>query len=113
MSHYLVSAKLKNGIFAELCQLIADHAFIHISPFGKSLTQAMNGVRQDPISGYVFWEEECYCSPPLSMERAAVLDKYFTEIKVEQLSEGKGWERISHLPVLSEDIHKTRASCRR
>ena len=106
MSHYLVRAKLKKGVFSELRQLIADHAFIHMSPFGKSLTQAMSGVRQDSISGYVFWEEECYCSPPLSMERIAVLDKYFAEIQVEQLSEGEGWARISDLPVLWEDIHK-------
>ena len=73
---------------------------------GKSLTRAMNGMRQDPISGVVLWEEECYCSPPLSMERTAVLDKYFAEIQVEQLSEGEGWARISDLPVLWQDIHK-------
>jgi hypothetical protein len=105
-----VSPKLIKGISTELRQRIADHAFMHMSPFGKSLTQAMNGMRQDSISGYVLWEEECYCSPPLSMERTAVLDKYFAEIQIEQLSEEEGWARISDLPALSENIQKPCAS---
>jgi hypothetical protein len=106
MTHYLVSAKLKMGVSTELRQRIADHEFLNMSPFGKSLTRAMNGMRQDPISGKVLWEEECYCSPPLSMERTVVLDQYFAKIKVEQLLEGEGWARISDLPVLWEDLHK-------
>jgi hypothetical protein len=31
----------------------------------------------------MIWSEEDYCSPPLAMEREAVLDRYFTDIKVE------------------------------
>ena len=83
---------------------------MHMSPFGKSLTQAINGMRQDSIPGYVLWEDQRYCSPPLSMERTAVLDKYFAETQMEQLSEGEGWVRITALPALSENIQKPCAS---
>ena len=36
------------------------------------------------------------------MERAAVLDRYFTDIDVETVSEDTGWERIAELPPLWE-----------
>ena len=75
-------------------------------PFGKALTLAMDRIRHDPKTDEVLWEEECYCSPPLAMERAAVLDKYFDGIRVERLSEGEGWALISDLPALWDDIRK-------
>jgi hypothetical protein len=46
-------------------------------------------IRQDSLTGKVYWEEECHCSPPLAMERTAVLDQYFTEINAAQSSEVK------------------------
>ncbi len=49
----------------------------------------------------MIWEEEDYCSPPLAQERAAVLDTYFDEIKVEQVNAGEGWKRITKLPKLN------------
>ena len=106
MTHYLVSAKIKQGVAAEVRQRIADESFINMKPFGKTLARAMFQIRQAPVSGKVYWEEECYCSPPLAMERTAVLDQYFTEINAEQLSEGEGWARISELPILWDEIHK-------
>ena len=32
------------------------------------------------------WAEEDYCSPPLAMERESVLDRYFEDIIVEEIS---------------------------
>ncbi|MFN3928754.1 MAG: hypothetical protein ACK4OK_03870 [Thermoflexus sp.] len=46
------------------------------------------------------WEEEDYCSPPLAMERAAVLDHYFEDLRVERVPAGKGWRQIAGLPAL-------------
>jgi hypothetical protein len=103
MAHYLVRAKLKAGVSNELRRRIANQEFLNMRPFGKSLTQAMDGIRHDPKTGEVLWEEEDYCSPPLAMERAAVLDKYFDDIKVDNLPEGEGWKRISDLPTLWDD----------
>jgi hypothetical protein len=46
------------------------------------------------------WEEEDYCRPPLALERAAVLDAYFTALSVEAVARGAGWARIQHLLCL-------------
>jgi hypothetical protein len=37
------------------------------------------------------------------MERAAVLDTYFTDLSVERVEEGAGWARIADLPALWEE----------
>jgi hypothetical protein len=50
--------------------------------------------------GRVVWEEEDYCQPPLAMERAAVLDTYFTDLTVKPVSRGDGWDQIATLPSL-------------
>ena len=45
--------------------------------------------------------EEDYCSPPLAMERASVLDRYFDDITVESVgSEEEGWNRMEGKPRL-------------
>ena len=77
-----------------------------MQPFGKSLTRALDGIRHDPTRDEVLREEEDYCSPPLAMERAAVLDKYFDAIQVEVFPKGGGWTRISELPSLWDDLSK-------
>jgi hypothetical protein len=64
------------------------------------LTYSLTEARTQP-DGTAVWEEEDYCSPPLAQERAAVLDKYFDEIKVEQVNAGEGWKQIQTLPKLS------------
>jgi hypothetical protein len=68
-------------------------------PFGEALSQGLNGARWES-PGIVIWEEEDYCSPPLAMERAAVLDRYFDEITVERVQRDVGWQRIEHLPLV-------------
>jgi hypothetical protein len=57
----------------------------------------LNGARWES-PGVAVWEEEDYCSPPLAMERAAVLDRYFDEITVERVTQDEGWRRIEALP---------------
>jgi hypothetical protein len=100
MAHYLVRAKPKPERRAELQQQLQADAFVNLRPFGKSLTSSLNEARTQP-DGTAIWEEEDYCSPPLAQERAAVLDKYFDEIHVEQVNAGDGWKRIKTLPKLS------------
>ena len=70
-----------------------------MKPFGRSLTHALRNarIRKD---GEAVWEEEDYCDPPLAQERAAVLDGYFGDLRVEAVSEGAGWEKIAALPRL-------------
>src|SRR3954453_13241428 len=73
MAYYLVRAKPKPERLAELHSRIEENAFVDLRPFGKALTYSLIEARTQP-DGTAVWEEEDYCSPPLSQERAAVLD---------------------------------------
>jgi hypothetical protein len=103
MAHYLVRAKPKPERLAELNDRLDEKAFIDLRPFGKALTYSLVEARTQP-DGTAVWEEEDYCSPPLAQERAAVLDRYFDEIKVEQVNAGEGWKRIEPLPKLKDRV---------
>jgi hypothetical protein len=99
MAYYLVRANLREELKDELAEKLAARAFIKLRPFGEALTMGLEGARLQQ-DGRVVWEEEDYCSPPLAMERAAVLDRYFTDIEVETVREEAGWKRIAELPAL-------------
>lgn len=73
-----------------------------MSPFGRAMTKSLTEARFDPETGEAVWVEEDYCSPPLAMEREAVLDDYFTDLTVvhEDVDEAEGWARIDELPGL-------------
>lgn len=100
MAHYLVRAKPKPERLAELQHRLDENAFIDLHPFGQALTDSLVEARTQS-DGFAVWEEEDYCSPPLAQERAAVLDRYFDEIQVEQVQTGEGWKRIKGLPKLN------------
>ncbi|MFQ5923975.1 MAG: hypothetical protein ACE5M4_14140 [Anaerolineales bacterium] len=106
MAYYLVRAKPKQERLADLEKLLAQQAFIDLRPFGQALTAGLNGARVG-ADGAAVWEEEDYCSPPLAMERAAVLDTYFDDIQVEAVKLGEGWKRIRELPRLFPTLPST------
>jgi hypothetical protein len=99
MAYYLVRARPKNELIDELGEKLREQAFVRMRPFGEALSQGLNGARWES-PGIVIWEEEDYCSPPLAMERAAVLDRYFDEITVERVQRDVGWQRIEQLPLV-------------
>jgi hypothetical protein len=99
MAYYLVRAKAKPERLAELEKLLSQKAFERLRPFGESLSDGLCGARI-AADGLAVWEEEDYCSPPLAMEREAVLDVYFDDIQVEAVKGGEGWSRIRKLPRL-------------
>ena len=99
MAYYLVRAQVRADLRDELATKVAERAFIELRPFGPAVTMGLEGARVQP-DGRVVWEEEDYCSPPLAMERAAVLDRYFTNIEVETVRADEGWARIADLPRL-------------
>lgn len=99
MAYYLVRANLREELYDELAGKLAEKAFVNLRPFGESITVGLEGARRQ-ADGRVVWEEEDYCSPPLAMERAAVLDRYFTNIQVETVREDEGWAQIADLPRL-------------
>lgn len=99
MAYYLVRAILREELHDELAAKLAARAFVRLRPFGEGITKGLEGARRQ-ADGRVVWEEEDYCSPPLAMERAAVLDRYFTGIEVETVREDGGWAQIAELPPL-------------
>jgi hypothetical protein len=99
MAYYLVSALPKAAKLEELAARLARDEFVEMQPFGRALTRALRGARLR-TDGMAVWEEEDYCRPPLAEERAAVLDTYFDNLKVEAVPQGIGWHQISDLPRL-------------
>lgn len=100
MAYYLVRGRFDPERLSELHDKLASGAFEHLRPFGKVLSTSLDKARFDPQTGEAVWEEEDYCSPPLAMEREAVLDHYFTGLVVQRVNEGEGWAHIAHLPPL-------------
>ncbi|MDZ7343421.1 MAG: hypothetical protein ONA90_02780 [candidate division KSB1 bacterium] len=103
MAYYLVHAQPKPECLQELGSALAQNAFVHLRPFGKALTFSLRNARQQ-ADGMAVWEEEDYCTPPLAEERAAVLDKYFDDIRVQAVSRGEGWKRIQKLAPLFPEL---------
>lgn len=107
MAHYLVTAKPKSERLGDLLANLCEHAYVSIRPFGKTMTHSLENARLRE-DGYVIWEEEDYCSPPLAQERAAALDEFFEELEVAPVKEGAGWEEIEQLPRLVPDLKQRR-----
>jgi len=98
MSYYLVTAKPLNDL--QPLKLELDRGEIKVMrPFGPALDHSLNNARRAE-GGWVTWEEEDYCSPPLAQERAAVLDRYFVELSVVKVTRDEGWKQIDHLSKL-------------
>ena len=101
MAHYLVKAHYQKDLLAELRTRLDSGEINTMRPFGIALQYSLDHARLDPQEqGWVVWEEEDYCNPPLAQERAAVLDTYFTSLSVEKVQQGKGWSQIQSMPLL-------------
>lgn len=101
MALYIVRAKPKHEL-KELRQELDAGAISKLRPFGEALHYGLDNARVD--GDRAVWVEEDYCSPPLAMERASVLDRYFDDITVESVgSEQEGWDRIEDKPRLWKD----------
>lgn len=102
MAHYLVRAKAKEDRLEELREWLDSGEISRMQPFGQTLQHSLENARVGE-EGWILWEEEDYCHPPLAQERAAVLDQHFREISVDPVSRGEGWDQIDDLPGLWED----------
>jgi hypothetical protein len=103
MAYYLVKAQPKTELLTELEGELEGRKFESLRPFGRSLTYSLNNARLRG-DGIATWEEEDYCSPPLTQERAAVLDKYFMDLSVVRVEKGRGWEKVESLPHLFPEL---------
>lgn len=100
MAYYLVRAKALPQKLAELRIRLQSGEIRTMQPFGRALDFSLKNARVE--GEWLVWEEEDYCRPPLAMERAAVLDAYFTELSVERVEKDEGWKRLEELPRLWE-----------
>jgi hypothetical protein len=99
MTLYVVRAKPKGELMADLKKELNSGKISKVRPFGEELQHGLENARIH--SGYAYWVEEDYCSPPLSMERKSVLDRYFEDITVERIgSQEEGWNSIKDRPRL-------------
>lgn len=108
MAYYLVRARLKDDRQDDLFARLQRGEFEPLQPFGRALSGSLKGARLDDATGEAVWEEEDYCTPPLAQERAAVLDTYFDDLRVERVPQGDGWRRIDGLPSLWEAAEQGR-----
>lgn len=109
MSHYLVKAKPIPEKMEELRTRIARGEIVKMVPFGRGLHNSLSDARWDG-RGWALWEELDFCTPPLRIEREAVLDEYFESFKVEPVEQGEGWAQIRTLPrLLHSEIKIPRA----
>lgn len=102
MAKRFVRARPKRDRLVELRERLDSGEIEAMEPFGRAMTRALEKARFDPETGEAVWVEEDYCTPPLAMERAEVLDDYFEDLTVvdENIDEATGWERIDDLPEL-------------
>lgn len=100
MAYYLVRAYPDHDTLPDLIDRLQSGEVAEMSPFGQELDACLRRARVDPTTGQAVWEEEDHCSPPLAMEKEALLDAYFDEIEVEPVDQGEGWEQIEDLPSL-------------
>lgn len=103
MAFYIVKAKPVEDRLDELRKWLDSGDISEMEPFGGTLQHSLENARVLK-DGRAVWEEEDYCHPPLDMERKAVLDKHFTDIQVEAVERGEGWQRIQKLPFLWKDV---------
>jgi hypothetical protein len=102
MAFYLVKARPRMDLLESLHTELNSGKISKMRPFGKSLQYSLENARIDTEDrDCALWVEEDYCSPPLNMEREAVLDQYFKDITVEKVkSEKEAWNRINDKPQL-------------
>jgi hypothetical protein len=101
MTIYIVRAKPKKNLIKDLHKQLESGQISQLKPFGKALHHGLQNAKMNYNDGYAYWVEEDYCSPPLAMEREAILDKYFDDLSVEKVDEPqRGWERMRGKPLL-------------
>jgi hypothetical protein len=102
MAYYLVTAKPIRSKMNSLRKWLDSGEIRAMRPFGQALHKGLDDARwqSDDVA---IWEEEDYCVPPLAQERAAVLDEYFTDLEVQHVNKGEGWEKIEPLKNIWEN----------
>jgi hypothetical protein len=99
---YLVRARPKKELLKDLDEMRSSREIARMRPFGEALQYSLDNAKiDDENPEYALWIEEDYCSPPLAMERASVLDRYFSNITTKSVeSEEEAWNSLKDKPPL-------------
>jgi len=82
---YQVKAKFNYDKAREFYRKITDGTVADQEPDGQEIVNSMNRATTDD-SGEVSWTELCFCPTPLQHERTTLYDNYFTDMKIEPVS---------------------------
>lgn len=106
MAHRFVRATPIEDRLSRLRDRLDSGEIAAMDPFGETMRASLDEARFDPQTGEAVWIEEDYCSPPLAMEREAVLDDHFRDLTVvdADVDEAEGWARIEDLPRLWDHV---------
>ena len=99
---YQITAKLKEGKSLDFREALQDGRVRGIGPDGVEIVKGLQNATIAK-SGEVTWSMICFCSPPLKHEREAILDDYFTDMKIVPLDEAipqSGESFLKHLDNL-------------
>jgi len=101
---YRVTARFKPATAGELRRRLDDGTIAAQQPDGQEMVDSLRRavVKDD---GWVMWSERCYCQPPLTHERATILDHYFDDIvtrPIEDYQEYDGRPFMDYLDALVE-----------
>jgi len=97
---YKIKAKFNFDKAKEFHQKLINGTIEKQKPDGYEIVNAMNRASIDD-KGDVNWTELCYCPKPLMHERATVYDKYFTNMKFEEIEDYKTFDGTSFMEKLS------------
>lgn len=105
VTFYQVKARPKSNLI-DLRYDLSHGNIRSLIPFGASLQYSLENAKLDEDNNHAVWIEEDYCNPPIAMERKAVLDKYFDNIRVQTvISKEEGWSKIQHKRSLWADLY--------
>ena len=105
MAWFLVNAPLRPERLPELEDMLRRHAFHSIQPQGNEIQRSLSHARLD-AQGRVWWEEQCFCSPPLTTERKLAFDRYFSGVEIDKVQQGEGWHTIDEMPFLFPQLYQ-------
>lgn len=71
MAHYLVRAIPRQGALKRIWKDLESGRIASMRPFGRALDESLRNARFD-LRGHAVWEEEDYCTPPLTRGTVAV-----------------------------------------
>ena len=99
---YKVKARFDFGKADDFLRKLQDGTIEGQQPDGPEIVNSMNRAIIES-DGYVSWTEMCFCSTPLKHERATVYDTFFSDFKIQPISEHQSLEGVSFVKKLGQD----------